>query len=126
MIKENEIVRASCHCGAIKLDIFSSNGLGELIRCNCSICSRAKGFAMVCIPSSDMRIIKGKESMTGYVFNNESSPHFFCVICGVHTHHKSRSRPNLTCVNVSCIDGLDIHQYKKVIDFNGIQHPKDQ
>ena len=126
MIKNNDVVRASCHCGAIKLDIFLSNGLDEIVRCNCSICSRTKGFAMLCIPSNDVRVVEGRESITEYVFNTASSPHFFCIICGVHTHHKSRSRPNLTCVNVSCIDGLDIHQYSKVISFNGIQHPKDQ
>ena len=126
MIKKNDTLRASCHCGAIQLDVFLSNGLHEIIRCNCSICSRVKGFAMVCIPSGDMSIVEGQNSITEYVFNTASSPQYFCIICGTHTHHKSRSRPSLTCVNVACIDGLDIHEYTKVKDFNGIQHPKDQ
>ena len=126
MIKKNATVRASCHCGEIQLDVFLSNGLNEIIRCNCSICSRVKGFAMVCVPSDHMTIVGGKESITEYIFNTASAPQCFCIICGVHTHHKSRSRPNLICVNVACINGLDIHDYTNITDFNGIQHPKDQ
>ena len=89
MIKNNDVVRASCHCGAIKLDIFLSNGLDEIVRCNCSICSRTKGFAMLCIPSNDVSVVEGRESITEYVFNTASSPHFFCIICSCQKNKRA-------------------------------------
>ena len=125
MIKNNSTVRVSCHCGSIQLDVFLANGLEEIIRCNCSICSRGKGFAMVCVPSEALKIIEGNESITEYIFNTATSPHNFCIICGIHTHHQSRSRPNKICINVACIDGVNVKDYNNVIDFDGINHPRD-
>ena len=125
MIKNNSTVRVSCHCGSIQLDVFLANGLEEIIRCNCSLCSRGKGFAMVCVPSEDLKIIEGNESITEYIFNTTSSPHNFCIVCGIHMHHQSRSRPDKICINVACIDGVNVKDYNNVIDFDGINHPRD-
>ncbi|MBT4776843.1 MAG: GFA family protein [Rhodobacteraceae bacterium] len=125
MIKNNSTVRVSCHCGSIQLDVFLANGLEEIIRCNCSLCSRGKGFAMVCVPSEDLKIIEGNESITEYIFNTTTSPHNFCIVCGIHTHHQSRSRPDKICINVACIDGVNVKDYNNVIDFDGINHPRD-
>lgn len=125
MIKNNSTVRVSCHCGSIQLDVFLATGLEEIIRCNCSICSRGKGFAMVCVPSEDLKIIEGKESITEYIFNTATSPHNFCIVCGIHTHHQSRSRPDKICINVACIDEVNVKDYNNVIDFDGINHPRD-
>ena len=125
MIKNNSTVRVSCHCGSIQLDVFLPNGLEEIIRCNCSICSRGKGFAMVCVPSENLKIIEGNESITEYIFNTATSPHNFCIVCGIHTHHQSRSRPDKICINVACIDGVNVKDYNNVIDFDGINHPQD-
>ena len=48
MFEKNSTVRASIHCGSIQLDVFLANGLDKIIRCNCSMCSRDKGFGMIC------------------------------------------------------------------------------
>ena len=98
-----------CHCGSIQLDVFLATGLEEIIRCNCSICSRGKGFALVCVPSEDLKIIEGKESITEYIFNTATAPHNFCIVCGIHTHHQSRSRPDKICINVA-IQWLELQQ----------------
>ena len=119
-------VGASCHCGSLQLEIKLLNGLNEIIRCNCSICSRGKGFGMVCIPSNDVKITQGEKSIRKYTFKTTTAPHFFCGLCGIHTHHKSRARPDKICINISCIKDINIHNFKdKLIDFNGINHPKD-
>ncbi|MFQ3355348.1 MAG: hypothetical protein ACI8Y9_001085 [Paracoccaceae bacterium] len=125
MIEKKTTVRASCHCGSVQLDVFLSNGLEEIIRCNCSICSRGKGFAMVCVLSKDVKVIDGEASITEYIFNTAAAPHFFCIVCGIHTHHRSRSRPDRSCINVSCIEGLNLEDYNEVISFDGINHPSD-
>ena len=126
MIKPNSTVRASCHCELIQLDCFLSNGVVTIIRCNCSICSRTKGLGMICVPLNNCFIIKGMESMTEYVCNTKTSPPCFLYICGTHPHHKSRTKPDLLCINISCINKLDVAKYDdKIIGFDGINHPKD-
>lgn len=122
----NTTFSAFCHCGSVQLDIFTSSGLEQIIRCNCSICSRGKGFGMICVPANDVTIIKGHESIREYSFNTTTAPHFFCKICGIHTHHKGRAKPDCLCVNAACIDGLNTEDYSdEVVNFNGINHPSD-
>ena len=69
----------------------------------------------------------GNISITEYFFNTMEYPHFFCIICGIHTHHKSRSSPEKFCINIACIDGFqsDYLTYK-ITNFDGINHPKDK
>ena len=76
MIKKGK-VRASCHCGSIQLDVFLPNGLDKIIRCNCSICSRGKGFAMISVPLQNVKIIEGEKSIAEYIFNTATAPHIF-------------------------------------------------
>ena len=81
---------------------------------------------MICIPKDKVTVVEGFESVTEYVFNTTEAPHFFCIICGTHTHHKSRNNPAKICVNVACIDDFNIADYKGVIkNFDGINHPRD-
>ena len=126
MFEKNSTVRASCHCGSIQLDVFLANGLDKIIRCNCSMCSRDKGFGMISVPLEDVLVISGMESMTEYTFKTDTSPHVFCIICGVHTHHKGRASPNNLCINVCCLEGFNSSSFEeKVVNFDGINHIKD-
>ena len=78
------------------------------------------------LPSENITVVEGFESVTEYVFNTAEAPHFFCIICGTHTHHKSRNNPGNICVNVACIDDFNIADYKGAIkNFDGINHPRD-
>ena len=89
--------------------------------------SKTKGFGMICIPSANLYLIEGQESMTEYFFNTMEYPHIFCIICGTHTHHKSRSSPGKYCINIACIDGFKSEYLaNKIIKFDGINHPKDK
>ena len=126
MNKTNTKVKISCHCGSIKMELLLPEKIDKIIRCNCSICIKNKGFGMICIPSANLYLIEGQESMTEYFFNTMEYPHIFCIICGTHTHHKSRNNPAKICVNVACIDDFNIADYKGVIkNFDGINHPRD-
>tara|TARA_B100001175_G_C18940445_1_gene371066 strand:- start:108 stop:503 length:396 start_codon:yes stop_codon:yes gene_type:complete len=126
MKKNKNKVKLSCHCGSIKMELLLTKKVDQVIRCNCSICSKNKGFGMICIPSDNLYLIEGQESMTEYLFNTMEYPHIFCIICGTHTHHKSRSSPGKICINVACIDGFDFDYFSnRIIKFNGVNHPKD-
>ena len=127
MFEKNSTVRASCHCGSIKLDVFLRDGHDKIIRCNCSMCSKDKGFGMICVPLNDVLVISGIESMTEYTFNTATSPHVFCIVCGVHTHQKGRATPEKLCINVCCLDGFNsaLHE-ENITIFDGINHIKDR
>ena len=126
MAKNLGNLTAACHCGSIRLTINLEKPLSDIVRCNCSICSKSKGFGMLCTPQENITLVEGFESVTEYVFNTAEAPHFFCIICGTHTHHKSRNNPGNICVNVACIDDFNIANYKGVIkNFDGINHPRD-
>jgi hypothetical protein len=126
MVKSSKKLSASCHCGSIRLTFDFEEPLSEIVRCNCSICSKSKGFGMICLPENNITVVEGFESITEYIFKTTEAPHFFCIICGTHTHHKSRNNPCNICVNVACIDDFNIADYKGVIkNFDGINHPRD-
>ena len=126
MAKNVKKLNVSCHCGSIKLTVDVAEPLSEIIRCNCSICSKSKGFGMISIAQENVKIIEGNESITEYVFNTSEAPHFFCIVCGTHTHHKSRNEPTKICINVACINNFNIADYKGAIEnFDGINHPRD-
>ena len=81
---------------------------------------------MISIAQENVKIIEGIESITEYVFNTAEAPHFFCIVCGTHTHHKSRNEPSKICINVACINNFNIADYKGAIKiFDGINHPRD-
>ncbi len=68
---------ASCHCGSIRLTIDLGKPLSDIVRCNCSICSKSKGFGMLCTRKENITVVEGFESITEYVFNTAEAPHFF-------------------------------------------------
>ena len=126
MTDKFKILKAFCHCGSIRLNIVLDKPISKIIRCNCSICSKSKGFGMLCVPKDKVTVVEGFQSVTEYVFNTNEAVHFFCIICGTHTHHNSRNSPGKICVNVACIDDFNIADYREVIEkFDGINHPLD-
>ena len=70
-------LKAFCHCGSIRLNIFLDEPIAEIIRCNCSICSKSKGFGMLCVPKDKVSVVEGFQSVTEYVFNSNEAPHSF-------------------------------------------------
>ena len=82
---------------------------------------------MINVPIKNLLVVGGSEFTRAYHFNTGTSTHFFCILVGIHTHHKSRSTPGLFCVNISCINGINIMEYgHKVINFDGINQPRDE
>lgn len=98
--------RASCHCGAVVLEIHLPQGLPTPHHCGCSFCKR-KGSSGVTIASSSLRIVQGEESLTTYKFGQEIAEHFFCRICGIHTHHRRGTNPAEFGFNVGCLEGVN-------------------
>jgi hypothetical protein len=117
--------KATCHCGAVELELDLPDGIVDPRRCNCSICRR-KGAIAASVPLAGLKVIKGQEVLTLYQFNTHTAKHYFCSICGIYTHHQRRSNPTEYSYNVGCLEGVNPLLIKNVAAIDGINHPADR
>lgn len=117
--------RASCHCGAVELELQLPDGIVDPRRCDCSICRR-KGAIVASVPLSGLRIVNGADRLTLYRFNTHTARHYFCSVCGIYTHHQRRSSPEQYGYNVGCLEGIDPFAIPDVPVNDGVHHPADR
>ena len=118
--------KLTCHCKKVEAEIKLPNtGFEKLMRCNCSICKR-KGFIMSFVGPDCFNIVRGNELLKLYQFHSKTAKHYFCSNCGIHTHAKPRSNPNIYMINVACIEGIKPFELKNVIVNDGQNHPMDK
>jgi hypothetical protein len=117
--------RASCHCGAVELELTLPDGIVDPRRCDCSICRR-KGAIVASVPLSGLRVVKGHDVLTLYQFNTRTAKHWFCSRCGIYTHHQRRSNPGQYGYNVGCLEGVNPFDLGAVPTNDGVNHPADR
>ena len=117
--------RATCHCGAVELELDLPDGIVDPRRCDCSICRR-KGAVVASVPLSGVHVIKGAEYLTLYQFNTHTAKHYFCSRCGIYTHHQRRSNPEQYGYNVGCLEGVNPLAIEGVPTNDGVNHPADR
>ncbi|MBG9389883.1 GFA family protein [Caenimonas aquaedulcis] len=117
--------RASCHCGAVILELDLPDGIVDPGRCNCSICRR-KGAVVAAVPLAALRVVKGAEALRLYQFGSMTAKHYFCSVCGIYTHHQRRSNPQEYGYNVGCLEGVDPYQIPNIRVSDGVHHPLDR
>ena len=117
--------RASCHCGAVVLELTLPNGIVDPRRCDCSICRR-KGAVVASVPLSGLSVVKGHDMLRVYEFNTRTAKHFFCCQCGIYTHHQRRSNPSEYGYNVGCLEGVNPFELGPVPTSDGVHHPADR
>jgi len=117
--------KASCHCGAVVLELSLPDEIVDPRRCDCSICRR-KGAIVASVPLSGMRIVQGHEALKLYQFNTMTAKHYFCSNCGIYTHHQRRSNPNEYGYNVGCLEGVNPFDLGQVSAYDGVRHPSDR
>jgi hypothetical protein len=117
--------RASCHCGAVVLELDLPEGIVDPRRCDCSMCRR-RGTIVASVPLAGVRILKGDGELRMYQFNTKSAKHFFCSVCGIYTHHQRRSNPKQYGYNVGCLEGVNPFDLGTVPTMDGVNHPADR
>ena len=117
--------RASCHCGAVVLELDLPDGIVEPRRCDCSMCRR-RGAIVASVSLSGMRILQGEAVLRMYQFNTMTAKHYFCSNCGIYTHHQRRSNPQEYGFNVGCLEGVNPYELGPVPTRDGINHPADR
>ena len=116
--------KASCHCGAVELELSLPDGVVDPRRCDCSICRR-KGAIVASVPISGLRVVKGQDALRLYQFNTMTAKHYFCTNCGIYTHHQRRSNPEEYGYNVGCLEGVNPFELGPVETNDGVNHPAD-
>lgn len=117
--------KATCHCGAVELELTLPNGIEEARRCDCSMCRR-RGAIAASVTLDNLKVVKGADKLTLYQFNTHTAKHYFCSVCGIYTHHQRRSNPRFYGFNVACLEGVNPFELGEVPVMDGINHPSDR
>ena len=116
--------RASCHCGAVVLELDLTEGIVDPRRCDCSLCRR-RGAIAASVPLGGITVVQGADALTLYQFNTMTAKHYFCRHCGTYTHHQRRSNPQQYGYNVACLEGVNPFDLGAVPTYDGVNHPSD-
>jgi hypothetical protein len=117
-------MEAACHCGTVRFRVKLTDGFKTARRCTCSYC-RMRGAVAVSADIGGISFQAGEEALTLYRFNTGVAQHYFCLKCGIYTHHRRRSNHNQHGVNVACLKGVSPFDFDDVSVIDGINHPKD-
>jgi hypothetical protein len=106
-----------CHCGSVRYEVTMP--LGELMQCNCSICSKT-GTLLAFAPADQFRLVSGGDRLTDYQFGKKTIHHFFCPTCGIRSFARGTGPDGkeMAAINVRCLDGVDLSALK-VKEFDG-------
>jgi hypothetical protein len=117
--------KASCHCGAVVLELHLPDGIVDPGRCDCSLCRR-RGAITASVPLSGLSVVQGHDNIRLYRFNTMTAKHYFCSECGIYTHHQRRSNPDEYGYNVGCLEGVNPFELGEVPIYDGVRHPADE
>lgn len=80
------MIRASCHCGAVLIEVDALPK--TLTQCTCSICRRY-GALWAYRTRRTARVVSGQDSETPYIWNDKVIEFFHCNNCGCMTRYES-------------------------------------
>ena len=109
------MLKGSCHCGAITLEVDSAGPPEQAMECNCSHCSR-KGYLLWFVPREQVQVHGGEDQLGVYHFNKHVIAHHFCKQCGCAPFALGTMPDGklITAVNVRCLEGFDLTAIKRV------------
>jgi hypothetical protein len=107
-----------CHCGTVRFRVQVNPEQVQMEECNCSICQK-KGFLHLIVPPDRFTLLSGADVLTTYTFNTGVAKHLFCSRCGIHAFYRPRSHPDMFDVNLRCLDG-DVMAQFRIVPFDGI------
>ena len=101
----------SCHCGDVRYDVTLD--LGEVVECNCSICSRT-GTMLAFTGESQFDLKAGEDHLTDYQFAAKKIHHLFCERCGIRSFARGKGPDGkpMVAINVRCLEGVDLDELK--------------
>lgn len=118
-------MKASCHCGAVVLDVTLVDGLKTAARCNCSFCRRRAAPA-VTVPKDNVKVVQGSQQLTTYQWGSKTAQHHFCNICRIYMFHNQQVDPTKVGVNMGALEGVNPADHEPIRWNDGINHPSDR
>ena len=99
--------QGSCHCGAVRYT--AETDLGQVIQCNCSICSK-HGLLISFVAEDKFTLLSGADDLKEYLFNTHKIRHQFCRSCGTEPFARGTAPDgkNTVALNVRCLNDVDI------------------
>tara|TARA_B100000287_G_scaffold374259_1_gene373974 strand:- start:529 stop:897 length:369 start_codon:yes stop_codon:yes gene_type:complete len=118
--------KLNCHCGGVEAEVkIPDQGFEKIMRCNCSLCKR-KGYIIGVAGPEDFKITKGENLLKLYQYHTKTAKHYFCSVCGIHTHNRPRSNPKNYGINIACVEGIEPFDLENIPVNDGKNHPMDQ
>jgi hypothetical protein len=118
-------MKASCHCGAVVLEVTLLDGLGTAGRCTCSFFRRRAAPAVVA-PKEGVKIVQGADALTLYQWGTKTARHHFCKVCGIYMFHNQWADPDKIGVNMGTLDGVNPADHEPIQWRDGVNHPSDR
>lgn len=111
------MLKASCHCGAVTIEIARKPR--SVTRCTCSLCRRYGAHWAYCSRKT-ASVTCSSGALTAYRWKNESLEFFHCNHCGCLTHYESveKSDNSRIAVNARMMEPADI-AHVRVRTFDG-------
>ena len=113
-----------CHCGAVEIQIPWDGEFHKLRRCDCSYCRR-RWAVVASVKVEDLKVLKGEDKLSLYVWGTGTARHYFCSVCGIYTHHRRRSMPNEYGVNIANFPNVNVRDFMAVGYLDGASIPLD-
>jgi hypothetical protein len=106
-----------CHCGKVRFDVTAE--LGQVISCNCSICTM-RGSLLTALKPDQFVLRSGQDNLADYQFYKHVIHHLFCKTCGTQSFSRGTTAKGeeRVAINVRCLDNVDLSALK-VIPFDG-------
>src|SRR3954462_15012180 len=94
----------SCHCGAVTYNVELE--LGQVIACNCSMCSRS-GTLLTFVDPEHFTLLTGEDQLGSYLFNRNVITHPFCKTCGIKPFARGKKGDGspVVAINARCLEG---------------------
>ncbi len=84
-----------------------------------------RGAVAASLEREEITFLRGEGVPTSYRFDTRTVEHFFCWRCGIYTHRRRRSDPDLFGVNVAYLDGVNPFDFTEVPVIDGVAHTSD-
>jgi hypothetical protein len=103
---ETKTYSGGCHCGKVRYEVTTE--LGQVMACNCSICSK-RGSLLTFVPAEQFKLLSGEGDLGDYQFNKHRIHHLFCKTCGILSYAQALGPNNkpMVAINARCLDGVD-------------------
>ena len=73
--------KLKCHCKKVVIEVITPEKISNLIKCNCSLCSKKNAIMAITEPEN-FKIVEGEKFLKKYQFHSNTANHFSAQFVG--------------------------------------------